>query len=80
MYQSLLTGTPLEEDAEPALPSDQVDTDAEAAAAAAAGLAAWQNRRKAKPQEGQLAPNIQGCLLLQGMLGMGDANEGVLER
>nr|ODO02798.1 hypothetical protein L204_01539 [Cryptococcus depauperatus CBS 7855] len=35
--------------------------------AAAARLAAWQNRRQVKHKD-DLAPNIQGCLILQGML------------
>ncbi|KAK4689724.1 nucleolar protein 9, partial [Tremellales sp. Uapishka_1] len=78
MYTSLLTGVPLEEEAE-AIPAELIDADAETAAAAAAGLEAWKNRRKAKPQEGQLAPNMQGCLLLQAMVGLKSVNEIVIE-
>ena len=49
-------------------------------AAAAARYSAWQNRRTAKPTDA-LAPNMQGCLLLQSMVGLtGGANAIVLER
>ncbi|ODO07171.1 hypothetical protein L198_00750 [Cryptococcus wingfieldii CBS 7118] len=41
-------------------------------------LSAWQNRRTARPKD-DLAPNIQGCLILQAMVGMGQANASVLD-
>ncbi|WVQ70861.1 hypothetical protein IAR50_000386 [Cryptococcus sp. DSM 104548] len=78
MYQALLTGGPLPSD-EPAPQAEEgVDDDAEKAAAAAARLSAWQNRRTARPKD-DLAPNIQGCLILQAMVGMGQTNAAVLD-
>ncbi|OCF41800.1 hypothetical protein I317_04406 [Kwoniella heveanensis CBS 569] len=82
MYQAILTGgaEPVE-DEEAALPSEAVDAEAEASAAAAARLAAWQNRRSVKPKakEGEVEPNMQGCLILQGMMGMKDVNSTMLD-
>lgn len=66
-----------EDDAE----KEHKDLTAEEQAAAAARQAAWANRRTAKPKDSDLAPNIQGCLLLQALIGLpNDANEPVLER
>lgn len=57
------------------------DLTAEEQAAAAARQAAWANRRTAKPRDSELAPNMQGCLLLQALVGLtSGANEPVLER
>jgi hypothetical protein len=79
MYQSILSGAPVEAD-DDEIPPETIDQDAEQAAAAAARYAAWQNRRNVKPKD-ELGANMQGCLLLQAMLGlMGGANENVLER
>lgn len=78
MYKSILTGEPVDD--EPSLPSEIIDEEAEKSAASAAGLLAWQNRRKVRP-EGGLASNMQGCLLLQSMIGLGHgANEVVIDR
>ncbi|WVF70512.1 hypothetical protein IAT40_005302 [Kwoniella sp. CBS 6097] len=82
MYQAIITGAaePTEEGGD-ALPSESLDAEAEASAAAAARLSAWQNRRSAKPKakEGEVEPNMQGCLILQGMMGMKDVNSTVLD-
>nr|XP_019015013.1 uncharacterized protein I206_01101 [Kwoniella pini CBS 10737]OCF53794.1 hypothetical protein I206_01101 [Kwoniella pini CBS 10737] len=41
----------------------------------------WENRRTAKPKagEGEVLPNMQGCLILQGMMSMGDVNGVVID-
>lgn len=79
MYQSILAG----EKATSPEPADgnmeDYDVQAEASFAAAARLSAWQNRRSAKPKD-DLAPNMQGCLILQAMVGMEQINEVLLER
>lgn len=79
MYQSVLAG----ENATSPEPADgnmeDYDVQAEASFAAAARLSAWQNRRSAKPKD-DLAPNMQGCLILQAMVGMEQVNEILLER
>ncbi|WVQ97408.1 hypothetical protein IAU59_004521 [Kwoniella sp. CBS 9459] len=81
MYQAIITGAaePTEEGDDH--PTEGVDAEAEASAAAAARLAVWQNRRSAKPKakEGEVEPNMQGCLILQGMMGMKDVNSAVLD-
>ncbi|WWC86311.1 uncharacterized protein L201_001184 [Kwoniella dendrophila CBS 6074] len=80
MYQAVLTGSSAPEDDEK--PSNEdIDKEAEATAAAYARQSAWENRRNAKPKaaEGETLPNMQGCLILQGMIGMKDVNEIVLE-
>ncbi|ORX36012.1 armadillo-type protein, partial [Kockovaella imperatae] len=54
-----------------AVPEDEildVDQDAEEAAAAAARLEGWKTRRQPKPRQSDLAPNMQGSLLLQGLV------------
>lgn len=79
MYQSILAG---EKATSPELADGNVedyDVQAEASFAAAARLSAWQNRRSAKPKD-DLAPNMQGCLILQAMMGMEQINEVLLER
>ncbi|OWZ68417.1 hypothetical protein AYX14_05478 [Cryptococcus neoformans] len=78
MYQSILTGEKATspEPAEGNMEDD--DVQAEASFAAAARLSAWQNRRSAKPKD-NLAPNMQGCLILQAMVGMEQVNEILLE-
>ena len=78
-YKALLAGEDPEPDEGPAYPVDAEDAAAEAAAATAAGIAAWQNRRKPK-QDDVLGANMQGCLLLQAMVGMPKGNETVLDR
>jgi hypothetical protein len=79
MYQALLTGESIGAD-EDEIPEEARDATAEEEAAAAARYSAWQNRRTAKPTDA-LAPNMQGCLLLQSMVGLtGGANAIVLER
>lgn len=79
MYQSILAG----ENATSPEPADgnmeDYDVQAEASFAAAARLSAWQNRRSTKPKD-DLAPNMQGCLILQAMVGMEQVNEISLER
>lgn len=79
MYQSILTGEKATspEPAEGNMEDD--DVQAEASFAAAARLSAWQNRRSAKPKD-DLGPNMQGCLILQAMVGMEQVNEILLER
>ncbi|WVQ62132.1 uncharacterized protein L199_000270 [Kwoniella botswanensis] len=79
MYQALLTGSSAPEDETPA--TEDVDKEAEDTAAAYARRSAWENRRTAKPKvaEGEILPNMQGCLILQGMMGMGQVNSIVLE-
>ncbi|WVR05940.1 hypothetical protein IAU60_002966 [Kwoniella sp. DSM 27419] len=78
MYQAIINGEAEPADEDEAPPAEAIDAEAEASAAAAARLSAWQNRRTAKPKE-DLAPNMQGCLILQGMMGMGEVNGTVLE-
>ncbi|WVQ85259.1 hypothetical protein IAT38_007424 [Cryptococcus sp. DSM 104549] len=78
MYTAILTGAPEPDTETPAAAPEDIDAAAEASAAAAARLAAWQNRRQAKPKE-ELGPNMQGCLILQGMVGMGEVNAAVLD-
>ncbi|WWD09471.1 hypothetical protein V865_007595 [Kwoniella europaea PYCC6329] len=79
MYQALLIGSSAPEDETPA--TEDVDKEAEDTAAAYARRSAWENRRTAKPKaaEGEILPNMQGCLILQGMVGMGQVNSIVLE-
>ncbi|KAK8865980.1 hypothetical protein IAR55_001130 [Kwoniella newhampshirensis] len=81
MYQAILTGAPEEEKEDTNdVPPEAVDKAAEDAAAAAVRLAAWQNRRSAKPKnDGELVPNMQGCLILQGMMGMTAVTSTVLD-
>jgi len=79
IYQSLKTGKPIAEDKEVAVPEEALDPEAEEAAAAAARLDGWKNRRNPKAREGDLSPNMQGCLLLQSMVGLSD-NSTILER
>lgn len=78
-YQSIRTGNPVEED-HVEIPEEVLDPDAEEAAAAAARLEGWKTRRTAKPKDNDLAPNMQGCLLLQAMVRLPGGNEVVLER
>jgi nucleolar protein 9 len=78
-YQAIKSGKPVEDEGLE-LPEEIVDADAEQAAAAAARYEGWKNRRTAKPKETDLAPNMQGCLLLQGMVRLPGGNEIVLER
>ncbi|WRT64203.1 uncharacterized protein IL334_001132 [Kwoniella shivajii] len=80
MYQSIISGSSAPEEDE-APPPESVDKKAEGAAAAYARRSAWENRRTAKPQaaDGEILPNMQGCLLLQGMIGMTDVNEAIIE-
>ena len=78
-FQSIKTGEPVEED-KLELPEDVLDPEAEEAAAAAARLEGWKSRRTAKPKDNDLAPNMQGCLLLQAMVKLPGVNEVVLER
>ncbi|WVW82368.1 hypothetical protein I302_104375 [Kwoniella bestiolae CBS 10118] len=79
MYQALLTGSSAPED--DAEPTEDVDKEAEDTAAAYARRSAWENRRNVKPKagEGEILPNMQGCLILQGMMGMAEVNGIVLE-
>lgn len=79
MYQAILAGekTTSPEPADENIADD--DVQAEASFAAAARLSAWQNRRSAKPKD-DLAPNMQGCLILQAVVGMEQVNEILLER
>jgi hypothetical protein len=80
-HQAVLTGQPVEPDADDEkLPEEAVDTEAEAAAAASARYEGWKNRRDAKPKGDGLEPNMQGCLLLQGTVKLEGGNEVVLER
>ncbi|WVN85380.1 uncharacterized protein L203_100525 [Cryptococcus depauperatus CBS 7841] len=78
IYRLLLTGAPLPTEDPLLESSDNIDVTAEAETAAAARLAAWQNRRQVKHKD-DLTPNIQGCLILQGMVGMENINEAVLD-
>jgi hypothetical protein len=74
-----LNDTPLVEIPEPDIPTDELDKTAEEEAAAAARLAGWKNRRQAKPALGDLSPNLQGSLVLQGLVRMG-GDETVFKR
>ena len=78
-FQSIKTGEPVEEE-KLELPEDVLDPEAEEAAAAAARLEGWKSRRTVKPKENDLAPNMQGCLLLQAMVKIPGVNDVVLER
>lgn len=80
MYQSIKTGDPLAEEDTPEIPEEVLDPEAEAAAAAAARMEGWKTRRNPKAKEGDLSPNMQGCLLLQAMVKLPGSNEVVLER
>jgi nucleolar protein 9 len=80
VFQALKTGKPITEDDEVAVPEEALDPEAEEAAAAQARLDGWKNRRNPKSKEGDLVPNMQGCLLLQAMVGLPEGNVGVLER
>nr|XP_018267234.1 uncharacterized protein I303_01219 [Kwoniella dejecticola CBS 10117]OBR89392.1 hypothetical protein I303_01219 [Kwoniella dejecticola CBS 10117] len=79
MYQAILSGSDAPQETED--PSEEVDKEAEDTAAAYARRSAWENRRTAKPKagEGEVLPNMQGCLILQGMMGMKDVNGVVLD-
>lgn len=79
MYQSIKIGKPVQDD-DVQVPEEAVDATAEEAAAAAARLEGWKNRRNPKTKEGDLSPNMQGCLLLQVMVKMAGGNQAVLER
>lgn len=76
-YEALRTGADLPDDEE--MPPAAVDNTAEAQAQAAARRSAWENRRTAQPR-GKLDPNMQGCLLLQALVALPEANTVVLER
>lgn len=78
LYEALRTGTDVPDDNDE-MPSAAVDADAEAKARAAAARTAWENRRNAGPR-GKLDPNMQGCLLLQALVGLSASNEVVLDR
>lgn len=78
-YQAIKSGNPLEDDPLD-LPEEAVDAGAEEAAAAAARYEGWKNRRTVKAKESDLAPNMQGCLMLQGMVRIPTVNEVVIER
>lgn len=80
VYQSIKTGAPINEEDKMEVPTEVLDPEAEEAAAAAARLEGWKNRRNPKAKEGDLSPNMQGCLLLQSMVGLPDGNVAVLER
>ena len=79
MYEALRTGADMPADEDDPRPADVVDADAEAQAAADARRHAWENRRNAQPK-GKLEPNMQGCLLLQSLLGLQHANTVILDR
>ena len=61
------------------LSAETLDPSAEEAAAAAARLEGWRNRRQVKSDD-PLTPNMQGCLLLQAVVGLSGADEVVLQR
>ena len=80
-YQVLRLGKEApEEDDDVDVPSEMVDEDAQEAAAAAARFEGWRNRRKPKIEDSDLAPNMQGSLLLQSMAQMGQTNHAILDR
>jgi hypothetical protein len=65
------------------LPEDAIDQKAEDEAKAMAARSAWENRRtkpRAGAGAGELAPNMQGCLLLQSLAQLQIANEVILQR
>lgn len=63
------------------IPEDAIDQIAEDEAKALAARSAWENRRtKPRAGAGELAPNMQGCLLLQSLAQLPTANEVVLQR
>jgi hypothetical protein len=81
MYTAILQGQPIDDTAdEEKLPAEAIDPEAEAAAAQAARYEGWKNRRDTKPKGNGLEPNMQGCLLLQGMVRMESGNQVILDR
>lgn len=67
MYEAIKNGDEVPDDADDA--EREKDEGAEATFEAAQRRSAWENRRSAKPRD-PLAPNMQGCLLLQALVDM----------
>ena len=62
------------------MPLEETDTNAEEAAAAAARLEGWKNRRNPRSRDSDLAPNMQGSLLLQAMARIESLSGVVVQR
>ena len=61
-------------------PPEGPDENAEEAASAAARLEGWKNRRNPRPRGSDLAPNMQGSLLLQAMAKLESLGSVVVQR